>query len=184
MRRAALLLALALALCATRPLAAAETDQHGVAHAWTGPSAGYTVLDFAASWCTPCWSVLPRLEKLAAEHPGLRVVVVSVDDKVAGRDLLVSKLGLTIPVLWDEKHLIAGHYRPDGMPYTVVLDPSGKVVYHHTGSAAKEWSAMLAFLEKAAATASSTERRSRPGVSAREAGEGARARLCPPGNPR
>ena len=149
MRRAAILLALVLPLCAARPLAAAETDQHGVAHAWTGPSAGYTVLDFAASWCTPCWAVLPRLEKLAVEHPELRVVAVSVDDKVSGRDLLVSKLKLTIPVLWDEKHRIAEHYRPDGMPHTVVLDPSGKVVYRHTGSAAKEWDAMLAFLAKA-----------------------------------
>jgi len=146
MRRAALLVALLFA----RPLAAVETDQRGTAHEWSGPSAGYTVLDFAASWCVPCWGVLPRLERYAAEHPEVRVVAVSVDDKVSGRDLLVSKLKLTIPVLWDEKQRIAEHYRPDGMPHTVVLDPSGKVVYRHTGSAAKEWDAMVAFLERAA----------------------------------
>jgi len=146
MRRAALLLA----LLATLPLAAVETDQQGRAHEWAGPSAGYTVVDFAASWCTPCWSVLPRLERFAAEHPQVRVVAVSVDDKVSGRDLLVSRLKLTIPVLWDEKHRIAEHYRPDGMPHTVVLDPSGKVVYRHTGSAPKEWDAMVAFLANAA----------------------------------
>ena len=149
MRRAALLLAFALPLFAARPLAAAETDQHGTAHAWSGPSAGYTVLDFAASWCTPCWAVLPRLEKYASEHPEIRVVAVSVDDEVTGRDLLVSKLNLTIPVLWDEKHRIAEHYRPDGMPHTVVLDPSGKVVYRHTGSATREWDAMVEFLARA-----------------------------------
>ena len=146
MRSAALFLALLLA----PPLAAVETDQRGVAQEWKGASSGYTVLDFAASWCTPCWSVLPRLEKFAAEHPEIRVVAVSVDDKVSGRDLLVSKLKLTIPVLWDEKHRIAEHYRPDGMPHTVVLDPAGNVVYRHTGSGAKEWDAMLAFLSKAA----------------------------------
>ncbi len=145
MPRAALLLALLLAL----PVSAVETDQRGTAHAWEGPSAGYTVLDFAASWCTPCWGVLPRLERYAAEHPEVRVVAVSVDDEVSGRELLVSKLKLTIPVLWDEQHRIAEHYRPDGMPHTVVLDPSGKVVYRHTGSAAKEWDAMVAFLAKA-----------------------------------
>ncbi len=151
---ATLLLALlALPLAAASPAVtapAAETDQAGRAHEWKGNLAGYTVVDFAASWCTPCWEVLPRLEKYAAEHPEVRVLAVSVDDKVAGRDLLVSKLHLTIPVLWDGQHRIAEHYRPSGMPFTVVLDPSGNVVYHHTGSAMKEWDAMVAFLAQAA----------------------------------
>ncbi len=154
MKRAAALLALALALAlpslsAAAATPAAETDQTGKAHEWRGASPGYTVVDFAASWCVPCWSVLPRLEKYAAEHPEIRVLAVSVDDKVAGRDLLVSKLSLTIPVLWDGKHRIAEHYRPEGMPFTVVLDPSGKVVHRHVGSATKEWDAMVSFLAKA-----------------------------------
>lgn len=154
MKRAAALLALSLALApAALPAGAAapgaETDQSGRAHEWKGASPGYTVVDFAASWCTPCWAVLPRLEKYASEHPEIRVLAVSVDEKVSGRDLLVSKLKLTIPVLWDGNHRIAEHYRPEGMPCTVVLDPSGKVVYRHVGSATKEWDAMVAFLASA-----------------------------------
>lgn len=128
---------------------AQETDQHGKAHEWKGPSPGYTVVDFAAAWCRPCWDVLPRLEAFASEHPGVRVLVVSVDDKVGGRDALVEKLKLTIPVVWDEKHRIAGHYRPEGMPATFVLDPSGKIVHKHVGSGKAEWDAMVAFLENA-----------------------------------
>lgn len=117
MRRAAALLALssALALPALAAAAAApvaETDQAGRTHEWKGASPGYTVVDFAASWCTPCWAVLPRLERYASEHPEIRVLAVSVDYKVSDRDLLVSKLKLTIPVLWDERHRIAEHYRP------------------------------------------------------------------------
>jgi thiol-disulfide isomerase/thioredoxin len=154
MKRAATFLALSLALAlpavpagAAAPVA--ETDQAGKAHEWKGASPGYTVVDFAASWCTPCWAVLPRLEKYASDHPEIRVLAVSVDDKVSGRDLLVSKLKLTIPVLWDGKHRIAEHYHPEGMPCTVVLDPSGKVVYRHVGSAMKEWDAMVSFLATA-----------------------------------
>lgn len=128
---------------------ASEVDQKGVAHEWKGPSAGYTVIDFAASWCRPCWDVLPRLQDYATAHPDIRVLVVSVDDKVKGRDVLVEKLHLTLPVLWDAKHQIAEHYRPAGMPATFVLDPSGKIVYQHVGSAKKEWDAMVAFLDGA-----------------------------------
>lgn len=149
-RRAALILAILLALPFSA-LAAEETDQHGKVHAWKGASSGYTIVDFAASWCSPCWAVLPRLQKYASEHPDVRVLAVSVDDKVAGRDTLVSKMKLTIPVLWDENHRIAGHYRPEAMPSTFVLDPSGKVVYRHSGSAMKEWDAMVAFLASATA---------------------------------
>ena len=128
---------------------AQETDQGGVAHPWKGASKSYTVIDFAASWCRPCWDVLPKLQSFATAHPDIRVLVVSVDDKVTGRDALVTKLALTVPVLWDEKKQIAGHYRPEGMPATFVLDPSGTIVYRHVGSGKKQWGEMVAFLEKA-----------------------------------
>lgn len=145
----ALLLALPLAASAGGAKGGAETDQRGAVQAWQGASTGYTVVDFAASWCRPCWAVLPRLEEFAKGHPEVRVVAVSVDDAVSGRDLLVSKLHLTIPVVWDGEHRIADHYRPTGMPSTFVLDPSGQIVYRHTGSKIEDWEAMVAFLESA-----------------------------------
>ena len=105
-----------------------------------------TVIDFAASWCRPCWEVLPRLQKLADRHPELRIVVVSVDTEKGGRDELVRHLGLSIPVVWDEHHRLAEFYRPEGMPATVILDPSGDIVYRHVGSGLREWRALLEFL--------------------------------------
>lgn len=137
-------------VCATA--SAQETDQHGKAHAWKGPQEGYTLIDFAASWCRPCWDVLPRLQALSAKQPGLRVLVVSVDDTKAGRDALVTKLSLTLPVVWDEKKQIAAHYRPAGMPSTYVIDPSGTIVYRHVGSGRKQWDEMVAFLGTLPAT--------------------------------
>lgn len=129
-------------------IAAAEpTDQSGRAHAWQGPSDGYTVIDFAASWCRPCWKVLPKLQAFAADHPEVRVLVVSVDDEQKGRDALVERLKLTVPVLWDGTHEIARHYEPAGMPATFVLDPRGTIVYRHVGSADEDWKALMAFID-------------------------------------
>jgi len=147
--RSAILTTLALLLLSGLTLQAEELDQNGKAHAWTGASDRYTIIDFAAAWCRPCWTVLPKLEAFAKEHPEVRVLVVSVDDEVKGRDALVEKLSLTIPVLWDEQHRIAEHYQPVGMPTTYVLDPKGEIVYTHVGSGKKEWEAMVGFLEKA-----------------------------------
>lgn len=116
-----------------------ETDQHGQAHAWKGPSDRYTVIDFAASWCAPCWKSLPKLQALAARHPDLRVLVISVDDEERGRDRLVSGLDLSLPVLWDAQYAIAEHYAPAGMPATYLLDPSGAIIQQHDGSNADLW---------------------------------------------
>jgi thiol-disulfide isomerase/thioredoxin len=121
-------------------------DQHGGVHAWEGSMEGLTVLDFAASWCSPCRTGLPRLQELAESHPDLRVLVVSVDDEVSGRDQLVADLDLRLPVLWDEGYAISQHYRPESMPTTLVLDASGEEVYRHAGSAKKDWQAFVAFV--------------------------------------
>ncbi len=127
---------------------AQETDQHGRSHAWKGPSQSYTLIDFSASWCVPCRKSLPRLEALARDTPNLRVLVVSVDDEVAGRDALVADLGLTLPVLWDASYAIAEHHKPAGMPSTVILDPSGVEVFREEGYSEKKWRQLVEFVQK------------------------------------
>ena len=127
-------------------LAAAALDQHGSEHPWSGATGHYTVIDFAASWCGPCWKTLPELEELAKAHPSVVFLVVSVDDEVKGRDRLVADVPLTLPTLWDEDYAIAEHYRPAAMPATFVLDPEGELIYHHAGSTEKDWRAFVDLL--------------------------------------
>ncbi len=145
--RASLRLA-ALASLLAMPLGAAELDQHGTEHSWKGESGRYTVIDFAASWCGPCWRTLPKLQELAGRHPQLRVLVVSVDDERSGRDQLVEELDLDLPVLWDEGYTIAEHFRPGAMPTTVLLDPQGEEIYRYSGSSDAAWREFSAFVDE------------------------------------
>lgn len=113
-------------------------DQHGQVHRLADLAAGSLVIDFAATWCEPCYKALPKLEALAAEHPEIRFVVVSVDQTAAGRDRLVSEIGLELPVLWDEGQKIVEDFAPGGFPATYVVD-HGRLVYHHTGTDDAGW---------------------------------------------
>ncbi len=156
LRLLALPLLVLVGLVSGQVLGAQELDQEGRGHAWKGASGGHTVVEFAASWCVPCRSSLPRLEALAKKHPEIRMLVISVDDEVAGRDDLVESLGLKLPVLWDADYAIAEHYQPEGMPTSVILDPEGEEIYREVGFNDEKWRRLVAFIE-ALPPASETE---------------------------
>lgn len=123
-------------------------DQIGQAHAWRGQLGQLTVIDFAASWCAPCRHSLPKLQAYAESRPGLRVLVVSVDQEISGRDQLVETLDLHLPVLWDSDHAIAQHYHPEAMPTSLVLDAQGAELLRVVGSGQKAWRQLTAFLDR------------------------------------
>ena len=139
--------AVLLAFCTLTAARAADpsvaTDQHGRSHVWRGPTGQLTLLEFAASWCAPCRKTLPRLEAFAREHPDLRVLTVSVDERRQGRDELVDSLRLSLPMLWDEEHRIAEHYQPKAMPTAILISPDGEVLYTALGSRTDDWEKLV-----------------------------------------
>lgn len=123
-------------------------DQHGRSHAWKGPTGQLTLLEFAASWCAPCVKTLPRLEAFARQHPDLRILAVSVDERQQGRDDLIASLHLTLPMLWDEGHRIAEHYQPQAMPAAFLIAPSGEVLHTVLGSRNEDWDQLVRLVEE------------------------------------
>ena len=115
---------------------------------WKG---NFVVLNFWATWCTPCTAEMPTLETLWREYRerGLVVVGVSVD-RGAPRALIDSYLkglGLTFPTLLDPQMETANAWRVAGVPATFLVRPSGEVAGMAVG--AREWDSreMRALLE-------------------------------------
>ncbi len=97
------------------------------------------VLNFWATWCAPCREEMPGFERLQSRWAGRGVQFVGVSNEDAAKVTLFARsLGITYP-LWtggDEVQEISrrlGNER-SVLPYTVVLDPSGRVVAWRVGA--------------------------------------------------
>jgi peroxiredoxin len=89
------------------------------------------ILNFWATWCTPCTVEMPSLERIwrAYRDRGLVVVGVSVD-RGAPRALIdpyLKHLDLTFPILVDPHMEAANSWKVPGVPATFVIRPGGEV---------------------------------------------------------
>ena len=90
------------------------------------------VLNFFASWCTPCKREAPVLEQLWRQDRGDGLVVFGVDtgpDAASDGRHFVKVHGLTYPVVFDPNAGVASNrYALPGLPVTYVLNRQGRIV--------------------------------------------------------
>ncbi|MDD5227844.1 MAG: TlpA disulfide reductase family protein [Methylococcales bacterium] len=92
-------------------------------------------LDFWASWCAPCKTSFPLLNKLHAKlkAQGFEVVAVNLDeDKVNGEKFL-QEIPIDFTVLRDAKGEWADQYVVESMPTSFIIDKNGIVQKIHHG---------------------------------------------------
>jgi peroxiredoxin len=104
------------------------------------------VINFWASWCRPCRKELPELNRLHARlaSRGGRVLAVSIDEDARHVERFIRAHGLELPVYHDGPEGLARALDLGHIPYTLVLDQRGDVVYASSGADA----AALNTLEK------------------------------------
>jgi peroxiredoxin len=89
------------------------------------------VLNFWASWCEPCKSEAPALERLWQQYRGRGVVFVGVDSNDAAGDArkFVSAHDITYPVVHDGNGTVASDkYGVANLPVTYFVNPAGRLV--------------------------------------------------------
>jgi peroxiredoxin len=102
----------------------------------------WVLLTFFATWCGPCRSEMPSLERLHQQLTdyGLVVLAVSVDQQQQVIEPFIKRLGLTFPVLWDERGEAARTYRASSIPISYLIDPTGRLVGVSRG--ARDWASL------------------------------------------
>lgn len=93
------------------------------------------VVDFWASWCSPCKKALPVLAELSKEYgpKGVVFVAVSLDEDKADMDAFLKKNPLPFTVVRDPKGKLAESLNIQGIPVSFVIAPDGKVAAAHNG---------------------------------------------------
>jgi cytochrome c biogenesis protein CcmG/thiol:disulfide interchange protein DsbE len=85
------------------------------------------LVNFWASWCSPCRQEAPRLERLAEADRRVHVLGVDWNDSASDARAFVQSLGLRYPILRDGSGAVGDRYGITGLPSTFVLDPQGRI---------------------------------------------------------
>lgn len=97
-----------------------------------------TIISFWATWCTPCKKELSNLSELYDDWKakyGLELVSVSTDNSrnVPKVKPFVDGQGWEFDCLLDVNEDLKRALNAPLIPYTVLLDQKGNIVYTHTG---------------------------------------------------
>jgi thiol-disulfide isomerase/thioredoxin len=99
----------------------------------------WVVLNFWATWCAPCRTEMPSLDRLQAARPDLAVVTVAVGPNPvpAIRRFLDEAAVTNLAMLRDPQGGLARPMGVLGLPVTVLINPEGQEVARLLGGA--EW---------------------------------------------
>ena len=100
------------------------------------------LLDFWATWCKPCVTSMPELQKLHAKYAdkGLIVLGVSIDEKGAKVvKPFIEKRKFSYPIALDSSDKPAWKsYRVKGVPALFLIDKEGDIIRQWTGKPDKK----------------------------------------------
>ena len=95
-------------------------------------------LVFWATWCPYCVKEIPRLKELYAKLAprGLKILAINIgyNDPLLRVQTFQKKYELPYPILYDNNALVSRQYGVIGVPFSVLIDRSGKVVYRSNGT--------------------------------------------------
>jgi len=93
------------------------------------------VLNFWASWCSPCRREAPALQETWTMYKdgGVAFVGVTYQDAKGASQRFIQEFGLTYPNGADAKGQISRLYGVTGVPETFIIDRDGKVAWFQIG---------------------------------------------------
>jgi len=114
------------------------------------------IMSFFSTTCAPCIDVLPELVRLNEKYKerglGTAIVDIEKDDSEGTKRKAALKIidaqKVSFPLVHDDNQVVGKSYLADTLPYVLVVDASGKVLYSHLGESEDEGRALEAEIRK------------------------------------
>jgi peroxiredoxin len=96
------------------------------------------IVNFWATWCSPCILEIPHLQAMYKElsPEGFVVLGINIDEArhISGIRPLAKKLGMEYPILLDKDRSVMNVYNPSGvLPYNLVINRKGQIYAYFEG---------------------------------------------------
>jgi thiol-disulfide isomerase/thioredoxin len=99
------------------------------------------LVNFWATWCEPCESEMPAMERLHAALPreDFELLAVSIDETEEPVQRFQDEYRLSFPILLDRGSQVYDAYQTMGVPESLLVDRDGRIVERYVGP--REWDA-------------------------------------------
>src|SRR5438132_9215363 len=91
------------------------------------------LINFWATYCAPCRREMPLIERTAAQHPGLVVLLIDERDSHQSASAFVHELPITSTVLFHGDGKVGDSYGISGLPTTFFIRPDGAIEGRYIG---------------------------------------------------
>ena len=101
------------------------------------------VINFWATWCTPCRKEIPEFIALQEQYAdkGLQFIGIAIDDQESVAKYLAS-ININYPMLIGDVTGIALAHQLgntiDAVPFTLIVNQQGQIIHQHPGDFSKE----------------------------------------------
>lgn len=117
----------------------------------------YTIISFWATWCKPCKKELSNLSYLLPKWKkkyDVELLAISLDNSQTSRKVksYVNGKGWQFDVLLDPNNNTKRQLNFNAIPYSIIVDKNGKIIYKHSGYKSGDEYAMKDALKKASTT--------------------------------
>lgn len=98
------------------------------------------LVNFWATWCSPCKEEMPLLQAYYDQHKadGFVLVGINVSDDAGDAQEFIDAAGYTFPVWSDPPGKVLIQLRINGLPASLVVDAEGRLVKRWVGPLAQE----------------------------------------------